>query len=159
MLACPPAQRTGLTHTDISQYRRFLGSFYRLCFFRSGRQPSYEVKIAVMRGTNSISNFDYHNVNAGAVENTLHDITGRSLVWELYPWDTYGFTSRAPCLSLLKVLKSIGEPTLSFKVILSTTFLWDCPLSTCTFEKYLFRLFASLKIETIILSKLLSFLF
>jgi hypothetical protein len=52
---------------------------------RSTAQPSYEVKTAAERGTNSISNFDHHNINEGAVDNT-HDSTGRILVRDIYEW-------------------------------------------------------------------------
>jgi hypothetical protein len=48
----------------------FSGSFClnRLCSYIA--QPSYEVKTAGGGGTNSISNFDHHNINVGAVDNT-----------------------------------------------------------------------------------------
>jgi hypothetical protein len=42
------------------------------------------------KGPNCISNFHHHNINGGAVDNTVHDVTGRrSHVRAIYPWDIY----------------------------------------------------------------------
>jgi hypothetical protein len=37
------------------------------------------------RRANSISKFDHHYINGGAVDNTVHDVTGRRLVSSIYP--------------------------------------------------------------------------
>jgi hypothetical protein len=42
------------------------------------------------RGANSISKFDHHNINGGAVDNTVHYVTGRRLVSSICSRDIYG---------------------------------------------------------------------
>jgi hypothetical protein len=41
------------------------------------------------RGANSISQFDHHYINGGAVDNTVHDVTVRRLVSSIYSCDIY----------------------------------------------------------------------
>jgi hypothetical protein len=36
------------------------------------------------RGAKSISKFDHHDINGGAGDNILHDVTGRRLVSSIY---------------------------------------------------------------------------
>jgi L1 cell adhesion molecule len=82
--------RERTNHIDISQYIDcFLTSFCFIygpaCFVLNclTAQPSYEGRAAVGGGPNSISKFDHHNINGGAVS-TIHDFTGRRLVSSIY---------------------------------------------------------------------------
>jgi hypothetical protein len=83
-LYCNVGVEPGVT-IDISQYRLLFGFFmlytdrvpFELldCALRS---PPMKGELR-WRGANSISKFDHHNINGGAVP-TIHDVTGRRLV-------------------------------------------------------------------------------
>jgi hypothetical protein len=60
---------------DISQYRLLFGfsllyTDHVLFELLDSAQLSYEGRAAVERGPNSISKFDHHNINGGAVDDT-----------------------------------------------------------------------------------------